>query len=408
LLSPWLQRPVQTLYRRHIHVRTGGQEPGDAARKGSIADFVQAFDALVDDMAAHGFRPVHPVPLSADDGLPRNGAHRLAAALAVGCAVTAVHEPGPGGRWGWDWFRDHGFGLDDRNLLLRAWAEVKGQHAQIALLWSPVESAWPEIEAALDAEMPIVAARTIELPRPGFDEMLRDVYSHDWGPRTGENIERKIALLAGHAPCVRLLFLERPADAADDLPRRLKLRLREAWAGLSPVDDFTCLHVSESTAETGHLLRMFTSENNLRWLRRRATLRGAVIERLVQMRQHVLGLGMQPTECCVVGASVLDAFGLRESDDVDFTLRRALRKRHFHDGVTALSEALDVVSAGYPRSFSDEPAIDDDRLIGDPDCHFLVRGVPFADPRIVLARKQHQRRDKDIRDLGLLSAFLDA
>ena len=46
-------------------------------------------------------------------------------------------------------------------------------------------------------------------------------------------------------------------------------------------------------------------------------------------------------------------------------------------------------------------------MIERPSAHFHVRGVRFADPRIVLTRKQHQRRDKDLRDVGLLAGFFD-
>ena len=91
----------------------------------------------------------------------------------------------------------------------------------------------------------------------------------------------------------------------------------------------------------------------------------------------------------------------------DFTLRSAQRAAHFDDGVTRLGPTVDVVTRNYPRSFTAAPAIDDDRMIDDPDCHFLVRGVRFADPRIVMTRKQHQRRDKDLRDVAALSDWFE-
>lgn len=104
---------------------------------------------------------------------------------------------------------------------------------------------------------------------------------------------------------------------------------------------------------------------------------------------------------------MLDALGLRAAGDLDFTLRDAQRTARFHDGVTHLTPTLDVVSRGYPRSFGTMPALDDDRMIDDPDHHFFVRGVRFADPRIVMTRKQHQRRDKDLRDVALLSGWFE-
>lgn len=406
LLPGWANLDPVSLYRRHIHLRTGGIEPGDEIRKACLEDFVTQFDTLIDAMARDGFDLAYPVPLSVDDGLPHNGAHRIAAALAVRCHVAAVPQDGPGGRWDDAWFGAHGFPLEERNVLLRAWASIKRADAAVVVLWSPVEAAWEEIEAALDRHMPVVSSRTVVLPRPGFDEMVHDMYAFDWGPRTGENIARKVALLAGHAPRVRVLFVERPPDAAPTPIRELKAQLRERFAAFSPADRFTTLHVSESEAETRHLMAMFTSTNNLRWLAHRRAPRADLLERLVELRTRVDSLGFSPDECCVVGGSVLDALGLREAGDLDFTLRHAQRAAHFDAGVTRLSPTLDVVSCGYPRSFTAMPAIDDERMIDDPDCHFFVRGVRFADPRIVMTRKQHQRRDKDLRDVALLSELI--
>lgn len=395
-------------YTQHIHLRTGGQEPGDEGRKGSMQEFQGQFDALIDSMAAKGFDPDYPVPLSSEDGLPLNGAHRIATALAVGCDIAITSAPMPGGLWDMEWFRQHGYMREDRNLLLRTLASIKPEHFCVTLLWSPVEAQWPEMERRINAQMPVVNSRTVELPREAFEELVHDIYSLDWGPRTGANIERKVDLLAGHPPRVRIVFCERPFDSDATLPRAMKTELREAFAAFSPVDHFTTLHVSESAHETCHLMNIFASENNLRRLQRRRRLRPGFLDMLVEMNEETRRKGIDPADCCVVGSSVLDALGLREADDIDFTLRSDLRFRHFDGGVTHLTERLDVVSFNYPRSFSSSPALTDDDLIARKECQFHVRGMRFADPGIVLTRKQHQRREKDLRDVALLSAFFDA
>ncbi len=407
LLPRWANVDVSEMYRRHIHLRTGGLEPGSEREKSTVDHYVSSFNALIESVARDGFDPAYPVPVSPKDGLPKNGAHRIAAALAARCHVAVIDEEGPGGRWDGEWFSVHGFSREERNVLLRAWASIKGQDACVALLWSPVESAWPDLEAEIDADMPIVSRRTIELAPEAFAEFVHDVYSFDWGPKTGENIERKVALLRAHAPRVRVLFVERPAGAADDLARRTKVALRERFASLSSVDDFTTLHISESEAETGHLMQIVASENNLRWLAYRGPARVSLVERLAEMHAAMVTRGVSASQCCVVGGSVLDVVGLRAADDVDFTLTSQARDAHFNSGVTKISNSLDVVTRNYPRSFNDTRALDDDELIENPSHHFVVRGMRFADPRIVLTRKQHQRRDKDLRDVALLAGFFD-
>lgn len=406
LLPPWLADRAVALYRQHIHLRTGGVEPGDEARKSSLPHYEAAFEALLDDMAVHGFRPEHAVPLSAQDGLPRNGAHRLAAALAVGCHVAVRREEGPGGRWGWDWFRDHGFDADTRDLLVRTWAGLVPQRVVVGLLWSPVEAAWPALESAIDATLPVVAAITLALPRPGFEEMVRDVYSHDVGACMPPQIERKLKLLSTHSPRVRVLFLERPADVPPQRVRQLKDSLRQERAGQVPVDHYTTVHLSESADEAAHLVSLFANRNNLDHLARRGPLGPALARRLDALRATWRDLALSTDDVCAVGGSVLEALGLKQADDLDVTVRSTLREQRFGDGISALGPELEVVTRGYARRFDDAAAVTDDQLIDDPACHFRVRGIRFADPRIVCMRKQHQRREKDVRDLALLGEYL--
>lgn len=407
LLSERESVVARRLYAQHIHIRTGGAEPGDESRKGSIGDFVTQFDALIDSMARTGFDTYHPVPYSQENFLPLNGAHRIAAALAVGSDVALEFRPGPGGLWDMNWFAAHGFSRDDRDLLLRVWAELKGAKACIVLLWSAVEAQWEAIERDVAAVMPIVEARTVALPQDAFTELVHDIYSFDWGPKTGDNIARKVDLLAPFSPRLRVLFCEVPDQAAHDLPRRMKIALRDAYADVSPVDHFTTLHVSEGEKELGHLLNIFASSNNLRRLSQRTPLRAGFVDLLAEMRSTIDMHGIAADDCCVVGSSILDVFGLRAADDVDFTLSSAVRFARFDGGVTQLTPRVDVVSFNYPRSFSSVQALTDDEMIADRDAHFHVRGVRFADPRIVLTRKQHQRRDKDMRDIGLLGRFFE-
>jgi hypothetical protein len=106
-----------------------------------------------------------------------------------------------------------------------------------------------------------------------------------------------------------------------------------------------------------------------------------------------------------VGSSILNALGLRRADDIDFTLLKEVRMEHFDNGVTNIDNTIDVVAYNYARCFKGTP-INDTNLIHKPSNHFLVRGCKFASPNIVLNRKQHQRRKKDLADIKMLGEIL--
>ena len=110
---------VMRLYRQHIHIRTGGQEPGDEVRKGSLQEFVDQFDLLIDSFKEHGYIKGNEIPFSIQNNLPINGAHRIAVSMALACKIPTIKLDFPGGLWDLNWFIDSGFRQEDINLLLK-------------------------------------------------------------------------------------------------------------------------------------------------------------------------------------------------------------------------------------------------------------------------------------------------
>ncbi len=399
---------VSRLYRQHIHIRTGGQEPGDEARKGSLQDFVDQFDELIESVRVRGFIKGNAIPLSSQNNLPVNGAHRIATALALGCKIPTIRRDFPGGLWDVNWFMNAGFRQEEINLILKAIAFLKPEKFLVSILWSPVEEAWDQIQSEIDAKAPVLFSRTLNLARDSFEEMVCDIYSFDWGPEVGQNILRKISLLREFPSKVRLVFSEVDSAQGTHCGRQLKEEIRTKYSGMSPLDHFTTVHVSESPAETNHLLNIFCSENNLFHLSRRKRLRPEFVTMLANYVAVLRAHQLNPADCCVVGGAAVDVLGLRSADDVDFTLREAIRFARFNGGVTRLDGGVDVVAFNYPRSFSDEAPLTDEHIIKRPAHHFFARGLKFVDPSVALTRRQHQRREKDLRDLKSLARYLDS
>ena len=267
---------------------------------------------------------------------------------------------------------------------------------------------WDEIENDIDANANVLFSRTLSFSRDAFDEMVCDIYSFDWGPQVGQNIFRKISLLRDFPSKIRLIFSEINSLQKIDLVKNLKQNIRNKYASHSPLDHFTTIHVSESPAEVNHLLNIFCSENNLTHLSRRKRLRPEFVAMLANY-VSVLDLHqLNQSDCCVVGGAAVDVLGLRKTDDVDFTLRESIRFERFNGGVTKLEAGVDIVAFNYPRVFSSEPPLTDEQIIKSPAHHFFSRGLKFVDPSVTLTRRQHQRRDKDLQDLKLLSNYLDS
>ena len=114
----------ERVYRWHIDARTGGNEKGSWKRR--TEDYVMASKALLASMQSYGFLPSHPIPVGAD-GMQRDGAHRLACALALGLDVyvQACDLKAPCG-WGRDELLSYGICPTDLKRVEIDWAVLNG------------------------------------------------------------------------------------------------------------------------------------------------------------------------------------------------------------------------------------------------------------------------------------------
>lgn len=391
-------------YLKHIQFRTGGKEPGDELRKGSLASFKQQFIDLVLSMQKDGFLEKHPIPVARRTGIILNGAHRLAAALSLGISKVPVvfQDDVDGATWNCDWFIMQGFAANAIDEFTRTWVSLKGDFAGCIILWPTVEAHWKSIEDEIQNTTPIVYRRTIELTPFMFAELMRDIYATDWGPVPGENIERKIKFLANYPSRLRFLVV---GQKDTNLLTQLKNQIRDKYKDIVEVDRFATLHTTDKVNETNYIADLLLNRANVTALKYRPKegFRPLFLNWISQYHQQLKQLNIDPQLCCIVGSGVLEAYGVRLATDIDFTVTHQIRNTFFTPGVTHLTSDLDVVALDYPRAkvgFINPPS--DDDLIKDRALHILVRGLKFANLDVVITRKQTQRRFKDMMDIALV------
>jgi hypothetical protein len=102
----------ERVYRAHIMGRTGGVEPGGSKRR--LDDYVDAARLLLSSMKSRGFDPAYPIPVGSN-GRIRNGAHRIACALALGVdvAIERLDRLGTAAPWDDVWLRRGGLTATD-------------------------------------------------------------------------------------------------------------------------------------------------------------------------------------------------------------------------------------------------------------------------------------------------------
>jgi len=116
---------INDIYKRHILQRTQGKEP-ESLGKNCLDDYQKQFRQLINSIRSEGFSDEFAIPIDTH-GRILNGAHRLAAALALQLdRVPVVRMPSSwnGLEWGMGWFLQNGFSPEEINLLLQQWIDA--------------------------------------------------------------------------------------------------------------------------------------------------------------------------------------------------------------------------------------------------------------------------------------------
>ena len=404
------------LYRKHVAARTGGIEPPDPFSQGpdeppkvSVADYVRQAQALLSSLQHRGFDPAAPVTYFRD-GTLGNGAHRIAAALALDIPLAARLHEGEGTAWGFNWFVEHGFTTEELQHILYGYAQLKADRVTAFVLYPPARSQWDAFTDAIRSAFHLVGWVDLALDSAlAMYELVHDVYGTLEPLSSTGVINRKALLLAmAHPPAVRVVLAEcKDGDDVYGVSTTVKNACRELARDIVPPGSYLTAHAGSSRAETMNLCRVLLSPNNIRQLHRRraAGARAELLGWLGECRAACGRAGIALEDICVVGSSPLEVVGVRPSTDIDFTLKASYRKASYGSGVTHLAPHVDIVTEGYHRSRSGR-TIPDEELIDNPEHHFTFRGFTFANPEIVLDQKAFYRREKDVRDLTLAAAVL--
>jgi hypothetical protein len=112
------------------------------------------------------------------------------------------------------------------------------------------------------------------------------------------------------------------------------------------------------------------------------------LEWLNSYRKALKRSNIDPQDCCIVGSSCLEVFGICNSTNIDFTVSKDLRNRYFNNGVSKVGDFVNAIAKGYHHS--DLAEINDDMLIYNPKYHFYFRGLKFAS--LEIARNQDRYR----------------
>lgn len=400
---------ILSLYSRTILSRSGAIEIPDyysPGEKNGIQKHLESAKELLESIKNNGFEEQYYVPIGKDFGL-YNGAHRMASAMALNEKVW-IRILGEQGIKDMDiqWFKNNGFSLEDQMRILRAFADIHDD-CGIFVLYGTAEEHWGYMLKQIEKSFVIVGDIELDFSNDyvAFENLIHDIYM-DYDESSV--IERKVELLKFARLAVRIVLVSDERNPDKDLYEeiiKVKKNIRNKLQFDYSDDAFVTLHASDSKAEFKELKQVVLSVNNLNYLHMRISrvVRKEFVLWINEFKEFCRNNGINIQDTCIVGSSPLEVLGIRESTDIDIVVSPELRNR-FGDGVTHLTETLDIATRNYVRNY-DSVKVYDEQLIYDDNQHFIFMGCKFANVDSVKYRKSHSDRDKDIKDVRRIEIF---
>lgn len=404
----------KSLYARSILLWNNADEKVgvfSAKAKKTVDVHVESMKILLSELGNKGFKKDNYIPIDDKSGVLLDGAHRLAAAMALNEKVwvrRVNNKPNP---VVFDWFIENGFDFRDQIEILRGYADLHSE-CGLFVIFSPAIPKWDYIRSQIEQKMTIVGYTDLDFSNNfyAFENLINEIYSTYQGNIA---MERKIKLLLMCPLKIRIVLTSSENHESDNLyawMTQLKLELRDNLTFEIPNEEYVTIHGTDSKEEFETLKEIILSFNNYKQMVRRVTpnYRNVYCERIGKLKVFLKDKGIPLNGVCVVSGSTLEAMGIRTSDDIDCIASSNVRKMLETNSTYKFDDEVEIISAGRMRS-SDGSLITDDDIIFDYNNYFIVYGIKFCNIDLVKYQKQYAAtvREKDKRDIRLIDIFND-
>lgn len=348
-------------------------EPG----RFTMADYHQQFTALISNMSANRFADdISVIPTC--EGTIVDGAHRLAAAIALGLdeVVTVELKGEPQVQ---DYKTLLQIGMNPaavENMVLELMRLKKG--SRIALLFPCTAHMHKQAIQYLEKKLHVDYRYDMLITFSGLKRLMDLCYGdHEWWEEVHAHRFAKRRFSGPH-PLTIVCFQE-----DDKSVRPIKDKLRSL---MDRGND--AIHTTDTHNETIAIAEVLLNEHGRDWLNIAQNTSTPRFNMLFEEFRHCILSKQATTRVCVDSGGVLAAYGLRDVTDLDYL--EVGGKGSFNR-----DEEINCHNGEYQNTGLIESA-----LVDDPRNHFYYRGIKFVSINNVEALKKSRGDAKDIEDLG--------
>lgn len=407
----------EVLFRKFLLYRNTeyGIEGTDySSEKSSINAYVDSSKAMCKNVWTEGLKKENFI--SADGELRvSEGLQQIAAAL-VGESDVWVRNYGdkliPLEEVGFEWFKNNGFDADDCIRILKGYTDLYEGQKGIFILYGTCQEYWDFAKKYIDNKLHVIGDVELDFSHDflAYKRLIFEIYNDYM--YSNELYARKIQMLMLAPLKIKLILVSDERNQQENFyesMRNIKLKIRETFGNLLDERTFVTMHSSDDRVEFEHMKNLLLSANGLKQLKCRVgdNYKKSFLDKLDSLKKWCCKNDINPKNICIVGSAVLEAYGLRECDDIDFILDDSSREKMGlgAEGIK-LSGGLEIVKKD---GFFDEKHNEllDSVILNNDNYHFYVNGFKFINLDYVYLKKNEGKREKDVLDAKLIRVFKD-
>lgn len=374
------------MYKEHLKIWNGFKEY-DNPNKTSFEAFDKEFKSIIKSMETNGFdAKISKIPVQ-DSKYILNGAHRVAAAMALNKQVVCKEgKDGIDGQLncGWPMFQKLGLSSVYSDQVAVEYAKLK-PNTFIATLFPSAKGNGQLAFDVLNKHGRVVYYKTVKLDKNGPLNLMAEFYENEpWvgGPHNNYAGYREKANLCFTSDHPTFFFLVEFDSLENSV--NAKREIREVFK----LGNHT-IHVNDTHEQTVRLANVVFNSNSLHYLiHAKKTLFPKFDQLLAKFKQQIPNVD----DYAVTVSSVLSAYGLRECKDLDYITRsNVVIKDNLIDCHNQYLESLYGTTA--------------DEILLDPRNYFYTKGIKFVSLELIRALKAKRNEPKDIEDIKLIDSL---
>lgn len=381
-IDPWASR----LFRDFLLLSNGGPQFSENGKR-TISDYENSFRAVIDSISSEGFREdLSSIPFTS--GGISNGAHRLAACIALGQEPKYRQvDDDQSEAYGYRYMRK--ILVPDQQIEYMVWRYLCLKPDARLLLLTNVSKV--DAVRILDRLRHLIAGpeiymQTLDLNSAAKKRLMFLTYGHLewWHPSLAEPMVAERFLMGDRGN--HIVYFETTSDSQTS---QIKTALRAEFK--EKIGFERQIHGSDNHYETLRIAEAALNSLSRWFMNISESDAESRILGLIQSEGPRLEYFTE-NDWCIDGSAVLEMFGIRQARDVDFISCSGATNNFLWDNH----------NAEYVK-YSTSP----DEVIFDPRRHWRYAGVKFMSLAELAGQKSLVLEEKSKNDLALISDFLN-